>query len=300
MTRVLVLSAFFTGCAVSSHATQRAALGVPRSAAELDAALRTPSALVHLETIDAASWVVMRGGILNLHHPTARAAGLEDGPEHIHVFFHVLRHPTRGTFIVDTGVEDAFRHQPARSAMSWLVRATMRMSTFQVHVSLGAWLATQHEPLSGVFVTHLHPDHVTGLRDVPAVVPVFTGPGEAGATHVLHALFRTSIDAALEGKGPLHEWNFGPAGVLDVFDDGTVWALWVPGHTVGTTAYLVFSDEGPVLLTGDVSHTRWGWDHHVEPAPFTGDVARSIESLERLQALLRAFPQVTVRCGHQW
>ena len=78
-----------------------------------------------------------------------------------------------------------------------------------------------------------------------------------------------------------------------------MWAIWVPGHTAGSTAYLARTASGPVLLTGDVSHTRWGWDHHVPPGTFSIDRAQATTSFKQLQALAARHPQLVVRVGHQ-
>ncbi|MFZ5441266.1 MAG: MBL fold metallo-hydrolase [Myxococcota bacterium] len=291
-----------SGCTVTTHATEAATQGVKRSSAELVAALATPGP-VELETVNSADWEVDRSGLINLGSPTAKDAGLVDGAEPIHIFFHVLRHPTQGTFIVDTGVETALRDAPEKSAMSGLVRSAMHMEKLRVHQPLGEWVAK--ETLRGVFLTHLHADHIAGMRDVPNDVPVFTGPGEAAASSAMNAFVRGTTDKALEGKGKLREWQFEKDatgafdGVLDVFGDGSVWALWVPGHTPGSTAYLVRTTRGPVLLTGDASHTRWGWDHHVEPGTFTADAPRGTESFKKLQAFAAAHPELQVRLGHQ-
>ena len=88
-------------------------------------------------------------------------------------------------------------------------------------------------------------------------------------------------------------------GVLDVFGDGSLFAILVPGHTTGSTAYLARTPDGPVLLTGDVSHTAWGWEHGVAPGSFTEDHEANAESLKRLRALVARHPGIDVRLGHQ-
>lgn len=300
---MVVTTMMMSGCALTSHRTQPATLGTARSTAELVAALGQPGP-VTMETITSADWAVERSGLLNLKHPAARDAGLEDGDEQIQVYFHVIRHPTRGTFLVDTGVETALRDAPEKSALSGLVRSAMHLEKLTVRQPLGEWLATQGK-LEGVFLTHLHLDHVTGMADVPEGTSVFTGPGEAGDSQFIYLFVRGSADRALAGKPALSEWQFtaDPTGafdgVLDVFGDGSVWALWVPGHTPGSTAYLVRTPQGPVLLTGDASHTRWGWEHHVEPGAFTGDAPRGTQSFQKLQAFVAAHPEIEVRLGHQ-
>lgn len=296
------LMTMMSGCAVTSHGTQPASLGTASSTAELLAVLGTPGT-VELESIASADWVVDRSGLINLKNPVAKDAGLVDGDEKIQIYFHVIRHPAKGTFIVDTGVETALRDAPEKSALSGMVRSAMHMEKLTVNQPLGEWVT--HEKLQGVFMTHLHLDHVTGMADVPGSTPLFTGPGEAKATQLMNLFVKGSTDRALAGKPALSEWQFkaDPTGtfdgVLDIFGDGSVWALWVPGHTPGSTAYLVRTTNGPVLLTGDASHTRWGWDHQVEPGTFTNDAQKGTESFQKLQAFVAARPEIEVRVGHQ-
>ena len=86
---------------------------------------------------------------------------------------------------------------------------------------------------------------------------------------------------------------------LTVDVDGSVWAIWVPGHTVGSTAFIARTAEGPVLLVGDTSHTSWGWLNGVEPGSFTADHAANAVALEKLRALAAEHPAMSVRLGHQ-
>lgn len=291
-------------CALTGHEVVRSSLGTPRSYAELGAAIDAPGPVV-VETVVSAGWTAARSGLINLKDPRARAAGLTNGGEPIDVRFHALRHPTRGLFIVDTGVERAIRDEPSRAAFRWPLAAMLTIPKMVVRVPLGEWLAAQPEPLRGVFLTHLHPDHLTGMADVPAGTPVFAGPGEATAGAMVNVLLRTSVDRAFAGKAPISEWPFVPPSggpfeaVVDVFGDGTTWALWVPGHTIGSTAYVVRTPAGPVLITGDASHTRWGWENGVEPGRFSRDRPRSARSLAALRTLAQEHPQLEVRVGHQ-
>lgn len=304
----LLLAALVTllaGCSVSTHATRKSTLGASRASAELLAVIDQPGPVV-LETVASADWQVDRGGLVNLEHAHAKEAGLTDGPEAIQVYFHVLRHPEHGTFLVDTGVEKALRDDPEKSVLRGMVASFfMKLETMKVHQPLGDWLAGQEQPLQGVFLTHLHLDHILGMPDVPAGTAVYTGPGEASSSAFLNLFSRGPTDEALEGKAPLREWAYEAdasgrfAGVLDIFGDGSVWALWVPGHTPGSTAYLVRTPNGPVLLTGDASHTRWGWEHDVEPGTFSSDLPRSVESFTRLRSLVAEHPAIDVRLGHQ-
>lgn len=300
---IVAFATLLSACSLTSHEVTTATLGTPRTTADLVASLSKPG-IIELETVASADWAVDRSGLINLDSPIAKEAGLVDGDEAINVFFHVLRHPTQGTFLVDTGVETALRDAPEKSAMSSLVRSVMHLEKLKVNVPLGEWVAANGKP-AGVFLTHLHLDHVTGMADVPKGTPLFTGPGEGHATSFENLFVRGSTDQALAGQSALQEWAFTAEAngafdaVLDIFGDGSVWALSVPGHTPGSTAYLVNSTRGPVLLTGDACHTRWGWEHHVEPGTFTGNAPRGRVSFEKLQAFVEAHPEIEVRFGHQ-
>ncbi len=89
------------------------------------------------------------------------------------------------------------------------------------------------------------------------------------------------------------------AGVLDVFGDGSLFALYVPGHTAGSTAHLARTVEGPVLFTGDTASTVWGWEHLVEPGTFTADHVQDADAMARLHRLVDEHPTIDLRLGHQ-
>jgi N-acyl homoserine lactone hydrolase len=292
------------GCTASDHATRPSDLGKASSSDQLIASLAAPGT-VKLETVTSANWAVTRAGLINLDHPKAKAAGLTDGDEPIQVFFHVLRHPTKGTFIVDSGVEHAQKASPDTAAVRGIVASYMKTEQMDVPNDLASWLAKESAPLAGVFLTHLHLDHVMGLPDVPRGTAIYAGPGETTPRAFTNFLVKPSIDRALEGHVAIQEWTYAadPAGrvdgLVDIFGDGSAWAIWMPGHTPGNTAYLVNTPEGPVLLTGDTCHTLWGWDNDVEPGTFSGDKAQSALSMAKLKQLAALHPRMDVRVGHQ-
>lgn len=297
----LVLSA----CNSTTHIGQIAGLGKSVSEAVMEQQLDRPGP-VELETIASADWAVPLSGLLNLDDP--KAAALKDRAEPISVFAHVLRHPRFGTFMVDTGVSGKIVQNPGDYGFNLLLQKVMKLDRMRIKKSTADIVASLPGPLTGVFFTHLHLDHVSGLPDLPANVQLYVGKGEAGATHYTHAFTQGATDRLLAGRGKLQEWPFEPSStpakdgfesVLDVFGDGSVFAIHVPGHTPGSTAYLVRSTRGPVLLVGDTSHTKWGWENGVEPGSFTRDHQRNRDNLLRLKALAMRHPEMQVRLGHQ-
>ena len=301
----LALCGGVASCSLSTHAVRPSELGTARAAGDLLAVIDEPGT-VAVETVVSADWTVPRAGLINLAHPTAKAAGLKDGDEPVQVFFHVLRHPQKGVFLVDTGVEKAATENPKAAAYQGTVAAKLRLDKLKMQAALGTWLAAHPDDKpQGVLLTHLHLDHIWGMPDVPAATRIYAGPGETAARAVVNGFLRPNTDRALAGKPAIEEWAFKPdpagrfEGVLDVFGDGMVWALLVPGHTDGSTAYLIRTPQGPVLLTGDTCHTRWGWEHDVEPGTFTKDHPKNAQSLARLRRLAAEHPKLDVRLGHQ-
>ncbi len=300
----LVSFALLGGCVTSHHPVTPSKLGTGSRSAALVEALKTPGP-IEVETISSADWKVDRSGLINLDSPRAQEAKLEDGLEPIQIYFHVLRHPEKGTFIIDTGVEKALRDAPDDAAITGIVASGAGLEHLKVRTALGDWLAKEERPLAGVLLTHLHLDHIMGLPDVPDATPIFLGPGETKPRALLNFLVNGTTDAELEGKGALNEWQFDKdpdgrfEGLIDVFGDGSLWAISVPGHTPGSTAYLARTPNGPVLFAGDTCHTTWGWEHEVEPGDFTADQEKNRDSLLRLRRFAAEHPGMQVRLGHQ-
>jgi len=232
---------------------------------------------------------------------------MHSGDEEIAVQFFGLKHPDLGLYMIDSGVAHSFRSSET-APVGTMVRSAMRLNALDVKVDTQAWLASQDSPLQGVFMTHLHVDHIMGLHDVPKDVPLYTGPAEAAGKRFVYLFSQGTADDMLEGFSPLQELPFrdngpvtdtSPLSILDVFGDRSVFAIHVPGHTQGSLAFLVRTPDGPALVAGDACHTSWGWKNGVEPGEFNQDLEGSAVSLNKLKALERSLPGLVVFPGHQ-
>lgn len=292
------------GVRASDHPTEPAKLGESRSFSQMNALIDVPGPII-VETVTGADWAVPLSGLINLEHPEAKAASLKDEIEPIQIYLHVLRHPSRGRFLVDTGVEKALRDDPANAAIRGLVAKVAHLERLVVRHDTASVVNAEGGTLAGVMLTHLHFDHISGMPDVPRGTPVYSGPGETSQRFGLNLFAKGTTDRLLEGHRPLAEWQFSTDpdgrfdGILDVFGDGSLFAIWVPGHTAGSTAYLARTPAGPVLFTGDTCHSAWGWRHAVEPGDFTRDRPQNAKSLNKLEQLVKEHPSISVRLGHQ-
>ena len=296
--------AVLSACTQTSHPAQPADLGKPISSAAMEALIDQPGP-IELKTIVGADWIADLSGLLNLNDPTAVQAGLGDHEEPIQIYTHVVRHPTRGFFLVDTGVSKRLVDDPASAGVGWVLRKFAKIQRMQVRQDTLSVIKSEGVPLQGVFMTHLHLDHISGMPDVPKDVPIYTGPSEPEYSSLVHMVVQGTEDSFLEGRPALREFQFSKdtggkfEGVIDVFGDGSLFAISTPGHTPGHVSYLARTPTGPVLLTGDTCHTRWGWENGVEPGTYTDDRESERRNLLALKTLSERHPKMIVKLGHQ-
>ena len=290
-----------SACEPSTLKTVPSKLGQASSMQQLRASLAAPGTVVFTKHL-SANWQINLSGLLNLEHPKAIEAGLEERAEPIEIYLYSLQHPTKGTYFVDSGVSEKMLPNSDTSDLSYGVKMAMDTDALKVRKTTKSIASTFPDGINGVFLTHIHIDHILGVSDLPKGVAVYLGPGDVQLSNFANAAVQGTTDRLLANAKVLRQWGFEGSTkpqVIDIFGDGSVWAIHSPGHSPGTTAYVVNSTTGPHLLTGDASHTAWGWKHQVEPGTFSANIPQSVTSLNVLAELVKEFPQIHVHLGHQ-
>nr|WP_036095227.1 MBL fold metallo-hydrolase [Leptospira weilii] len=250
----------------------------------------------------AADWVVDRGGLINLKDP--KASALKSGDEPIQIYFYVIDHPKFGRYVIDTGISKVFRKDPKEWPVSWMVASAMNTAALKVRLTTDEWLHQDPKKVEGIFLTHLHLDHILGSADFPQV-PMYVGPKEATHKKFINAFVQGSTDRMLGEKPSLSELNFPESTKdssfppIDFFGDQSFLIFHVEGHTKGSLAFLIQSSSGYQLVLGDSCHTRWGWENNVTPGDFSEDREKNRASLDFLRNLASQFPGIQVHPGHQ-
>jgi N-acyl homoserine lactone hydrolase len=152
--------------------------------------------------------------------------------------------------------------------------------------------------VSRVGISHHHGDHTGQARDFPNATlmigagdwAALTGPKQEG----FGAPDSTPLAHWLSGGGKVEQVR----GDKDVFGDGSVVMLDMPGHTPGHHALLVrLKEKGTVLLTGDLSHFQQNYDTNGVPS-FNTNRADTLASLDRFKKLA-ANLKATVIIQHE-
>lgn len=134
LTALFIAAVLLQGCALSDHPIATPAMCKPSSSAEMERLIDLPWP-IQFEAIDSAHWAVSLAGLLNLKSEAAVQAGLKDGDEPIQICAHLLKHPQRGNFLVDTGVSRKLVANPGKEGLNWVIQKMMYIDRIAIKKS---------------------------------------------------------------------------------------------------------------------------------------------------------------------
>ena len=288
-------SLLLSACAVplSNHPLQPAGLGSGLTEATL-MATADQAAEVVMEKISVGRWT------FPIRHcdPEPARCKVKNRELDAEVFVYLIDHPQHGRFLIDAGFPDDHLADYGRLLRSSLIGEdglVVTQSLAQLMTAKGGL------DVKGVFITHLHFDHIQGVRDLPKSVPVYVGPDAGRDKHIYFRIIAPPLRAALEDREALRVLPFSVSEpFVDVFGDGALIAIHVPGHTKGSVAYLVNTLSGRHLITGDAVMDIESWTGPSrEVQGFKANFETMWESRQRLRDLAGRFDAITVHTGHQ-
>jgi glyoxylase-like metal-dependent hydrolase (beta-lactamase superfamily II) len=184
---------------------------------------------------------------------------------------YLVEHPG-GTVLVDTGWHADVRTNQRRHL--GLLASTMYRGRLPpgraVHEQL-AGMGIEPADLASVVLSHLHTDHVSGLKHVRDARRILVSEPEWEA-RTEFAYIPSMWEGVDVEPFAFEEIPFGPFGEgLDLFGDGCVYLVSTPGHSRGHVSVLVRTTSGWVLLAGDVGYATRSWEEHLLPGVTTSD-----------------------------
>jgi glyoxylase-like metal-dependent hydrolase (beta-lactamase superfamily II) len=220
----------------------------------------------------------------------------------------LLIHPRHGAALFDTGYSERFfaatQRFPER-LYRWITPTTLPPE--ETLTAQLARLGLHPSDIRICLISHLHADHIAGLRDLPRARFVLMRTEWtlacrqsrlSGLRHgFLPALLPDDFAARLQWaddfpRRPLPSGWSALGDGHDVWGDQSLLALTLPGHTAGQMG-LLFRDplDREVFLCADACWSRQAWLNNVPPSRLAGVIMhdrsvyrRTLESLHRLGA----------------
>ncbi len=170
--------------------------------------------------------------------------------------------------------------------------ATVRRSLVEQLADLGI----KPDDIDIVGISHFHFDHIAQLPDFPTA-KLYIGKNDWD-------VLTQNPPPAFVNPTPFAHWISGSGKVepvardKDIFGDGRVVMLDMPGHTPGHHALLVrLAGMGPVLLSGDQAHFQENYDSEGVPT-FNTNRADTLASFDRFKGLAK-HAKATVIIQHE-
>jgi N-acyl homoserine lactone hydrolase len=229
-------------------------------------------------------------------------------PRPINVY--VIEH-RNGLVLFDTGQDRASVTESGYFPSGLLMTPLYRMSRFQMaaHQTLSALLeglGYRSRDVCTVVLSHLHGDHIGGLREVSgaellvsrAEWATMSGPWPELAGVLRKHILLPGLRWRQVEPVPLDDATLAPfdAG-LDLFGDGSLVLVPTPGHTAGSITLIVRRARRPVLaLVGDLTYDVHLLEQGHVPGVGNGrQLRRSTALLNRLRA---SHPGLVVLATH--
>jgi N-acyl homoserine lactone hydrolase len=247
-------------------------------------------------TLKAGSIKSRLSTVINLKNPAP--GNPADKTVMVPVLAHLLWHPEFDWFLIDTGLDSSFT-KPGGS-FKGLLKTPYFKNRYLVNSGEGIdeQLAGLDIEPKALFITHAH-EHVSGVGVLPNGITRMCGAGEKD-TNLFPLVYSTFFR-----DSPFQTFDFGEAGTmpvfgksLDIFGDGSLWALPTAGHTAGHISYLANTIAGLVFFTGDACISENGLKIGVEPGK-TDNPAAGRESFLKIKEFAGKYPQVRLVFGHE-
>jgi glyoxylase-like metal-dependent hydrolase (beta-lactamase superfamily II) len=263
-----------------------------------ESVFRDPSP-IRTESLKTGTIASKISGIINLKNE--KASELADGTAKVPVLAHLIRHEKYGDYLVDTGFDSSFSKETGGNFKGLCKRFYFKKRYMQDNESEGIenQLKEKSVNLKGVFLTHMH-EHASGAISLPNDIPYVYGDGESeinvfplvysdflGNKNNQILNFSLGQDMPILGK------------CIDLFGDGSFWAISTPGHTKGHVSYIVNGKEAPLFLTGDACISKKGYELGVETGSFSSNIEEGRTSFLKIMELLKKYPELRVVFGHE-
>lgn len=223
----------------------------------------------------------------------------------------VIEHPVRGVILYDTGYAQAFFDATSRyPAKLYRQLLPVTLPSEQQLAAQLKLLGIGPADVTTVLISHFHGDHIAGLGDFPHAQLIALKGDVEHAVRLQRTPLRALFDGFLPSLLPndffsrlkladtyrscsLPAWMAPFTQGFDLFDDGSVIALPLPGHSCGQMGILLpETQRRPVFLAAD---SCWSIDAAMQGRLPAAPVALITQNWKRYAATFHAVGAIAGR-----
>lgn len=272
----------------------------------------TPGATVTVEPIvaghcDFARPLMVSPGGRFISLKLAKAL-LRGEPNQIPIPAFLIRHPSAGAILVDTGLHPSIATDGKENFGA--IANRIGKPTLEPGEDVPAQLRKRGlDPgeIPIVVMTHMHSDHTSAISEFPNSTFVVSEPeweaAGSGPKPLLNGYRRAHFDYAFEyrtvdfDRSSIDSYaSFGRT--FDLFGDGSIRLAFTPGHSAGHISVIAHLAQRDFVIGGDAMYVpaQLEGEAPLPPRPFDSHNFR--RSLQELRLFHRQFPDVVITPGH--
>jgi N-acyl homoserine lactone hydrolase len=220
----------------------------------------------------------------------------------------LIRHPSAGPILVDTGLHPSVASDPGENFGS--LGARFGKPTLEPDEDVPSQLRKRGlDPgeIPIVVMTHLHMDHSSAISEFPASTFVVSESewrfASGGGGTAQNGYRRSHFDYAFEyrtvdfDRANIDSYaSFGRT--FDLFGDGSVRLAFTPGHSAGHMSVIARLAESDFVIGGDAVYLLAQLDGSEPGPPRPQDAHNLRRSLQELRLFRSQFPDAVITPGH--
>jgi glyoxylase-like metal-dependent hydrolase (beta-lactamase superfamily II) len=220
----------------------------------------------------------------------------------------LIRHPSAGAILVDTGLHPSIASDPKENFGSLAARSGKPTLTAGEDVpSQLRERGLDPSEIPIVVMTHLHLDHTSAISEFSNSTFVVSEAEWQTAAHgsspLLNGYRRAHFDYAFEyrtvdfNRDIVDSYaSFGRT--FDLFGDGSIRLAYTPGHSAGHISVIAHLAERDFVIGGDAMYMAGQLDGSEPGPPRPADAHNFRRSLQELRLFRAQFPDVVITPGH--
>ncbi len=220
----------------------------------------------------------------------------------------LIRHPSAGAILVDTGLHPSIATD-GKQNFGGLGNRTGK-PTLEAGEDVPAQLRARGldaGEIPVVVMTHLHLDHSSAISEFPQSTFVVSETeweaAAVGPKPLLNGYRRQHYDYAFDyrtidfDRANIDSYaSFGRT--FDLFGDGSLRLAFTPGHSAGHISVICRLKQSDFVIGGDATYMRAQLEGDAPPPPRPFDAHNFRRSLQELRLFHSQFPGATITPGH--